>query len=179
MYLRNKKILDLIAYTTVFCICYMVFVSTFAKDSAIRLPFVYKQTNKYLLQQGWAFFTRDSREPSFNLYEVDVNNSIIKNKIIKPNTHYNNLFGVSRKSRSMGQELSFILSSVKNNYWRTANSVGEISLKYVSPIRVFNSSIRHFKGNYVVIKEKRIPWVYYKNSQEFKYNIEYVFISTQ
>lgn len=179
MYLKNKKLLDLVAYTIVLFICYIVFASTFAKESAIRLPFEYKQTNKYLLQQGWAFFTRDPREPSFNLYEVDSNNNIIKNKMIKPNTHYSNLFGISRKSRSMGQELSFILSSVNHNYWRTASFVDEISLKDHSLIRISNPSIKYFKGKYIVIKEKRVPWVYYRNNQKFKYDIEYVFISTQ
>lgn len=174
--LSNKRILDITAYTIIFFICYMVFISTFAKESAVRLPFYYKQINKYTIQQGWAFFTRDPREPSFNLYTFDSKNNIVGDKIIKPNTHYSNLFGISRKSRRLGIEMSVIIPNIKKEQWKSVCCISSISLNNQNKVPISNPMIKYLGGNYIVIKEKRIPWVYFSNKNEFKYDIEYAFI---
>jgi antimicrobial peptide system SdpA family protein len=176
MLLNNSRILDWLSYIFVFIFCYTVFVSTFAKEGAVRMPFWCKQLNKYTLQQGWAFFTRNPREPSFNLYAVDTIGKKISNKVIKPNAHHSNLWGISRKSRRLGIEMSFIFTNIKKEHWKSHCCINTIRLNSEDKILISNPMIKYLKGTYILVKENLVPWVYFSSKQNLKYDLEYVFI---
>lgn len=172
----NKLNLDTTVYIVVFFICYMCFISTFAREGAVRIPFYYKQISKYIIQQGWAFFTKNPRESLYNLYALDSDGNIINDKIVKPHTHYSNLFGISRKPRRLGFELSAIVSNVRKKHWYSACCISDISLEPQKTVFISNPMIKYLEGDYVVVKEESVPWAYFSNNQKFKSIIEYAIV---
>jgi len=113
--------------------------------------------------QGWGFFTKSPREDNVYIYSITDNK--ISN-IMPPNSHYSNFFGLSRKSRMIGFEISHILVQLKNQKW--SNFYGNFNQNLKEPIKVDNSKLHYLKkGKYLLIKEKVPPYLwrnYVKNN---------------
>lgn len=106
--------------------------------------------------QGWGFFTKSPRED--NVYIYSVTNKNIINEML-PNSHYSNFFGLSRKSRMIGFEISHILVQLNKEKWENFN--GNFNKYTKKAIKVDNSKLHYLKtGSYLLVKEKVPPYLW-------------------
>jgi len=119
------------------------------------------------LPEGWAFFTRNSREDQTIVYTVNASNFDIARFKWLQNSHYSNYFGLDKKSRYMGVELAYLLSKLKSNDWSSCQKLTKEKIKTLEVIEVKNElEIKNFKGLLLVQKKEPIPWAWRESSVE-------------
>jgi antimicrobial peptide system SdpA family protein len=109
-----------------------------------------------VLPEGWAFFTKDPREEMVDIYQLEENSW---KPVSLKNSDPKNIFGISRKSRKMGMEISMICEQVMaDSLWTSQVNLGQISFpaKYV---RVDNKNLVLLRaGEYALVKRAPVPW---------------------
>lgn len=144
----------------VFIAAYWIFTSSIVTNPQQPSNEIRTLSNKFF-PEGWAFFTRDPKEPVLDAYELTTNNHL--RKCIFPNGDY--MFGASRKSRILGFQLSNILLSGetitwKNGYGRFQDSLGNVAFQDIHSNEKFASFT---KGKYILVLTERLPWLWAKN----------------
>lgn len=115
------------------------------------------------MPQGWAFFTRNPREPQINLYKIENNNFLVLLNE-SPSLNIDLAFGLKRTDR----RISIAMGAVATQHFNWKNYTG--NLKSLLSDREFNrysnkntDDSKLTTGNYIMISEERIPWAWAKN----------------
>lgn len=155
------------------CFCIITFWSVFIFFlMATYMPYNHFSPNKKIklevslfMPEGWAFFTRNPREP--NLYVYSVKNE--KYKLINHlNSSFENYFGFSRGSRVMSIEMGKILEKIKPSSWKPTSN--ELKTIYIEN-KAFNPSI---KGLFLIELREKTPWTWIKSYDSIKMPSKYV-----
>jgi antimicrobial peptide system SdpA family protein len=109
--------------------------------------------------QGWAFFTRDPREPVDEAYRPG--ERLVP--ILYPNSSARNLFGFSRRARAQNVEMAALLLEVPASAWKECRAPLRRCLE-VAPgcaVAVANVSVtRQICGPVVVERQPPVPWAW-------------------
>jgi antimicrobial peptide system SdpA family protein len=166
-----KKIKHASAYVIVIFIIFLIFIS-FNTENGFHFN---NKTVKLrrIVPQGWAFFTRDVREPQILIYKY-INGKFYRyNEGASLNSKL--YFGLSRQNRRE----SLALGQVIDRPLKWKNLTGEITTQEISNCESFSFKVQDDstlpKGLYLVIKENPIPWAWAKVSTIKTKNKYYLF----
>lgn len=109
-----------------------------------------------IIPEGWEFFTRSPREEMVDLYKL--NGDEWQHVDIK-NNQAANFFGLSRKSRKIGMEISIMLSKIQHDsLWNEYKGMENIMFpETFNPID--NKEIATLPtGKYALLKYEMVPW---------------------
>ncbi|MFK7846785.1 MAG: SdpA family antimicrobial peptide system protein [Rhodothermales bacterium] len=144
-------------------------------DNPIRHSMKQKMVFTSILPEGWAFFTRDPRQPSLYGYK-NVNGSWVIHE--NQNSRLSNLLGVQRKSRTLGLELDVIVSQRGDSSWVECED--EINICYqhdsLNPIPVNNTTVvKTLCGEFIVQERKPVPWAWSSNYKNIHLPSKYLY----
>lgn len=125
---------------------------------------------KFIIPQGWAFFTRNPREDQVIIYKQ---NGEILNEISLKTTNKGELFGIKRSNRHIQDKIGNIISEINNKHWFTTKSFYDFkdvsqSLNHLS-ISVKYPSLC---GTYIIEVKKIMPWSYFKSNLSNKISLD-------
>ena len=89
------------------------------KVNIVQLPISITKKVSIFLPQGWGFFTKSPKEAEASIYKINTNNTLTLISI--NNASYLNHFGLSRKARKIGFEISQILKEIPDSSWQVGN----------------------------------------------------------
>ncbi|MBC6425565.1 MAG: SdpA family antimicrobial peptide system protein [Ekhidna sp.] len=137
-----------------------------------------KKSIVFTLPQGWGFFTKNPQSLSANCYLIEGNK--LERKTVS-NSSWKNLFGLARKSRYYGFELSQILNVIPANQW--INSKGnfrEIDFinhpTFVIKNEDLNLLVYEYSKKYLIVLNKPIPFAWAQMNQEEYQPFKYIVI---
>jgi len=138
----------------------VVLLSSAAGESPVEPGLATRRIQLSLVPEGWAFFTRDPREPRAVVYQLAASRLI---QLTFPNTSRRNLFGLSRAARAFDAELQALLTPVLASTW--ADCRGDpavcVSASTSRPLELTNwSTTRYICGDVVVVRSAPIPWAW-------------------
>lgn len=130
-------------------------------DSPLRLPLRVTQNMIAVSPQGWAFFTRDPREPVDRLYRRQGDAWVRANYA---NTSPRNLFGVRRAARAVNVEMASLLAQAPDAAWTDCeSSLADCLRGDGAPpvVEVDNpSALRSLCGRLAVERRPPVPWAW-------------------
>ncbi|UZT99069.1 SdpA family antimicrobial peptide system protein [Chryseobacterium fluminis] len=138
------------------------FISSLSEQTCISVNPSIQKTFRTLLPEGWSFFTRSPREDMVTIYKI------VENKPIKINSlssNAENFFGLSRKSRKLGYDLSIILSTFQRITWIKINSLENIKIEQQKFKKINKNQLQINtldKGYYMIVSQPVIPWAWSK-----------------
>ena len=160
-----NKLLIFLSRIIVILICFLVFL-TFNDDNVFNIK---ADTLRLISPQGYAFFTRNPRENQIYIYKL---NNQKKFKNYSPNSSTIKMFfGLSRKNNRAILELNEIFPKLTK--WQDYD---KSKFDYISfpkdTFQIKSNDSKKIKGTFLILREKRIPWAWAKNSfypkSEFK-----------
>lgn len=145
---------------------WIIFLILFANNSSY--PIFNYGTNKtisYLFPQGWGFFTKDPKEVTIDVYQLE-------GKLLKLVTVNNfstqNLFGFSREARYVGFELGKLEQYIPKNVYK--NKLGEVHKNYPMKTEIvkipFIPKFYPLNKEFVIYQYKIIPFSWINQNQE-------------
>lgn len=122
----------------------------------IRLPFEGAVNVRAIAPQGWAFFTRDPREPDIEVFSADDG----WRRLLEPNNGAYALWGASRKAR--GQRLELGMLSTEISRWTRCRGVPQACLdRAPTTQRLANTyPIPTLCGELGFVKAPPVPWAW-------------------
>jgi antimicrobial peptide system SdpA family protein len=133
-------------------------------ESTIKVSKISRMQLTRIVPEGWAFFTRDPKEPSFILYEI-TDKGQLRRFIQRPGTpRY--LFGMNRRARVVSQEYGRLQEyvPVADSLWREIEGPIE---KYahladsLTVTKIPNSSrFPLINGIFILQKIEPVPWAW-------------------
>lgn len=131
--------------------------------NVLRLPFEaqVKPHLAYLVPEGWAFFTRDPREPKLYTFSLSQDGRW-ENANQGPHALPQNVFGLDRRSRAQGVEIALILGTVRANALRQCREAVATCLESLDPIPMRNASpAPTLCGDIGIAQQEPLPWAWY------------------
>lgn len=127
----------------------------------------YKMNLSLFVVEGWAFFTRNPREPNLHLFKPDANGKLYD--VTTLNNDPKNLFGFSREARSLSLELGKILENLDSAQWQPMASNLDSQFLVLPAANVVNT-INHPKlhDSFLVEYRDRIPWAWVDSYDQIK-----------
>jgi len=126
-----------------------------------------------LLPQGWGFFTKNPREPSYNLYSIESSNAV---RSVDPavESAASNLFGLRRSPRIAQGVRTAIGESIPDDRWAACVSTADVGdcLREVtveglqtieSPVR---STVAVYCGLFLMARAEMLPWAWRESPQD-------------
>jgi antimicrobial peptide system SdpA family protein len=130
------------------------------------------QTLGQISPQGYAFFTKNPKEPQVYIYKVDKSNKL---KNICPNSSSAEMyFGLSRKNTRLSYDFTEILSNLRK--WESIEKVEKFYLTKLDTFKISRKDMLKHNGKYLIIKEERIPWAWSKSLSKSKKYFKYITI---
>jgi antimicrobial peptide system SdpA family protein len=117
------------------------------------------------LPQGWAFFTRSPQEPSLTIYREDAAGNEVRADDL-PQSRVQNIFGWSRNQRAETTELAIVAQDVQ---FTDCEDYLSVCLAASAPSRqtvVNSTNTRHFCGDYRVVVQYPVKWLYRHQTPE-------------
>lgn len=136
------------------------------RNQPFRPPPEQRQFTMALTPEGWAFFTRNPREPVDRVFRWDGD---AWRRFNRPNASPENLFGFRKTSRPIGAELSVLLSQVPAGRWRSCDSALETCLRdpALTVVAVENRSrIQAVCGRFALERRPPVPWAWSQSLDE-------------
>lgn len=121
------------------------------------------------LPEGWAFFTRNPREETVEIWKIDPNRKL--KKISCSHGSPANLFGLIKSQRIIYNELGQGISTLESKGWlesRTGDIYEKLNETKLDTIKL-NSNI--LEGEYLITATKPKPYVW-RNLENFKMPIK-------
>jgi antimicrobial peptide system SdpA family protein len=151
--------LTLIGLALVVC-TYVVHVQL--PPNAVQLP--YEQSLRLGVQQflpeGWAFFTRNPREPDMMAYVRDESGTW-RLALRSPHSELRNVVGFARASRAQGVEIALLTGSLHKDDWRDCRSPVTECLERVPALTATNISPAHsLCGQVGLVRQPPVPWAW-------------------
>jgi antimicrobial peptide system SdpA family protein len=132
-------------------------------DTTVSFSTTTKMWNRYVLPEGWSFFTKSPRGEEFSIYKIEGNE-------LKPamgnafSIKY--LFGFSRKQRTITTDLTLIYTEIADSLvWKEISQFppdmnGYIEKSFASYQYNFqNPSLK--EGKYILLRREITPWAYW------------------
>ncbi len=158
-------ILALAGVWSMLAVCAVYVVLPF---NPIRLPLVQTLQTYMWMPEGWAFFTRDPREPR-TLTFAKVQDTWVSSSMA-PHARPSNLFGVNRASRAQGVELGLIMEAiaVAEHTWEPCEEAIGTCLEAVPTADTLdNISPRpRLCGLVGLAQQEPVPWAWSYNRDE-------------
>jgi antimicrobial peptide system SdpA family protein len=135
-------------------------------DSPLRPSLSFRQDVIAIAPQGWAFFTRDPREPVDRIYTrqgAGPSTGPEWAQVTYTNSSRRNWLGLKRDARALNVELAFLLSEADPVPWRDCPGQLETCLRQrdVPAVAVVNRSrIRALCGELLVERRPPAPWAW-------------------
>lgn len=129
-------------------------------DSPLRPSLRVRQDVVAIAPQGWAFFTRDPREPVDRIY---AKSGMEWTLATYTNSSRRNWLGLKRDARALNVELASLLAEVDASQWRGCPGRIETCLRQrdVPAVRVVNRSrVRALCGEILVERRPPAPWAW-------------------
>ena len=140
----------------------LLVVSSSIPESVIQLQPKNKEFFHLIFPEGWSFFTRSPREEMADIYAITENKKI--KKLSSQCSAFNNLYGISRKSRKIGMELSIVASKINDSLWLKKDiPIEDIDKLPINNIPMDPESKYLIKGDYIIKAELPIPWAWIQN----------------
>lgn len=119
----------------------------------------------YLFPQGWGFFTKDPKEVTIDIYQLEGKSL----KLISINNFSTqNLFGFSRAARYVGYEFGNLGKHIPNTAYK--NEIGSVCKSYPNKTTIvkipFVPKLFHINKEYVVYQYKIVPFAWINQNQE-------------
>ncbi len=165
--LSASAVFFLVIIGAITCFIFVVFASSL-RMNALSPGTTIRSADVYLFPQGWAFFTKDPRDPMVDVYKIGRDERL--EQIVLKNSASAYLFGLSRKGRRVMFEVGLMLSNLPDSSWRACR--GEPDMRSLpQPITLHRKPSMHVitTGSYLIIEQHPIPWAWAKLSQ-LKYN---------
>ena len=145
-----------IAITVV--LVYILVLSVFDQNNLI-INYQFKKSLNKLFPEGWGFFTKNPREENVTLFRVHDDQTL--EKVTIKNSSADNWFGLSRKSRKIGAELSIVLTQVPDSAWEEHINP-ETPVCQGQDVEISsNKMVTTLKpGKYLVVKKEVLPWAW-------------------
>ncbi len=140
--------------------------------NTIRLPGLNLKTSsaiRYLIPEGWSFFTRDPQEHQTSIYRIEGEEMILVNT---PNSSTSNSFGISKRLRAINIEIGILLTAISGLKWSACNESelrlcsNKLSKKGVIESLVNENPYPILCGEFFLAKSKPIPWAWSKSMTE-------------
>jgi len=115
--------------------------------------------------QGWAFFTRDPREPVDRLYRGTASGWA---QATFTNSSARNLFGLSRAARALNVEMAALLAELPPDRWLECRSTLEACLREADShgVTLHNRSLTRLAcGALTVQRQPPVPWAWSRNAE--------------
>lgn len=131
-----------------------------------EIPLAEAGTPFIWLPQGWAFFTRDPREPRMLVYAQE--NHTWRSGLIGPHASPRNLFGMNRASKAQGVEIGGLFTAVKDSAWTACEDDVPTCLDAV-PVTTTVTNIAPrptLCGTVGLARQKPVPWAWSKSRDE-------------
>lgn len=129
-------------------------------DSPLRPSLRFRQDVIAIAPQGWAFFTRDPREPVDRIYARSGPAWV---QVTYTNSSGRNWLGLKRDARALNVELASLLAEVDPAQWRDCPGRLETCLRErnLPAVAVANRSrIRALCGGILVERRPPAPWAW-------------------
>lgn len=148
-------------------------------SSSIEDSFLFSRTSKrnvmHFLPQGWAFFTRNPKEELVSIYQIS-QNEIKEVNIRNGSAKY--AFGLNRKPRVKGYEISLMLSQLKPKDFFSGNFDTIPNIDTCKPLLIETKyPLKCFENGIYVIKAfEPVPWAWSKFNQSSNRPTKYAVI---
>ncbi|MUK90365.1 SdpA family antimicrobial peptide system protein [Ornithinibacillus sp. L9] len=128
------------------------------------LPLAEELNIETWLPQGWGFFSKDPREPSFQIISVEDSEEVV----YWPNNRVKNYFGLKRLGRSQGIEAGLISSKLSQDSLVDCEDDPRTCLEnFKESIEVENPTpLPTLCGDLGIVYQEPVPWAWSKNSKE-------------
>jgi len=126
----------------------------------LQLPYAHALRTQVWAPEGWAFFTRDPREPRPYLYRLEGREWASAS--LGPHARPSNAFGMNRRARAQGVELGLLLENVSVRSWEKCETEPMGCLgRAPAAARVANGSPRpSLCGTIGVVRQPPVPWAW-------------------
>lgn len=117
-----------------------------------------------LVPEGWAFFTRNAREPDFFYYEKKGDQWSRMAKYF-PNSSPRNAFGMNRRTRAITTEMVLLFQKVPPGAWieteKVLNVTNVAALDTAQAPSLTNTlPVPYLCGEIAIVMAEPIPWAY-------------------
>jgi antimicrobial peptide system SdpA family protein len=143
-------------------------------NNPLNNRYISKSQLTSVFPQGWAFFTKSSRESQLYIFDCNSLEPKLKNLRSFTNDYY---FGISRKNRVLNIEMNtvfqkIIIDSVKPIYIKSTNiySVNQQIISksiHYKKIIIKKGSAPNFKGKYLFVSQIMLPWNIIKRKPDY------------
>jgi antimicrobial peptide system SdpA family protein len=135
-------------------------------DNPMRISQKTTMNLMMVLPEGWAFFTKNPREPNHYMFARQGQGWT---RIGTTNSDASNLFGIRRTSRLKDVEMAMMLTRVPADSWQPVRArVGEPAREIPgAPVPVQNRALRpSLCGEYLVQHMPPVPWAWSTRRKE-------------
>jgi antimicrobial peptide system SdpA family protein len=128
-------------------------------DHPLRASYRERQNLVAVSPQGWAFFTRNPREPVELIYQHDGAKWGVASY---SNSSLANVWGTRRAARMLSVEANAMVNEISPESWIPCKNTMEICLHQAPPpVRVENkSALQNLCGEVVVERRPPVPWAW-------------------
>jgi len=160
-----KKVCYILISFTYLCLFLFVLIVNLG-STTIEIPYRSKTVFHSLSVQGWGFFTRNPREEVVDIFKIEEGRL---ERMTVVNSSASNYFGMSRKSRKIGMEVSIILGKLKKKEAEWRRVIKNEPMSHSDLIVPLESSNLHYlsKGEYLLTKRFTTPWAWYNKKSNF------------
>jgi sporulation delaying protein A len=133
----------------------------------VNLPLAKTLRIKFLVPQGWKFFTRSAREEFIRVFVKDAQGNW-QSGLAEANASPGNLFGLDRKSRAEGIEIGMFIMSLKKDQWVDCKESLEICMERITTVvSIPNASPNPtFCGEVALVRQPPAPWAWSKAKRQ-------------
>jgi len=129
-----------------------------------------------LAPEGWAFFTRNPREPSLNLYHLNEQKEIVP-YCSYPSAHPDYWMGAKRDLRSIGAEMGAMITQVPDSIWVAQEG------QLISFLEANHQNLKTFSidnevqgpficGDLFLVQKSPIPWAWAKSADRIDHQFK-------
>jgi antimicrobial peptide system SdpA family protein len=176
----KKRIINQVRYCLFILVvvagAYFAFIVS-NRDTPVR--FSYKSVREYysIFPQGWAFFTKDPKEPVLKIFRQENGRLVHLNNTASLNL--GDALGLKRNKRKMSAELAQTLSKVAATKWTKyeAGNIEEVAVKL--PIAdTIESKFNHklLQGEYIFYQSERVPWAWAQSYPKIPFQCIKIFV---
>ena len=129
--------------------------------NAVALPLEQAINTTLFVPEGWAFFTRNPREPRFLVFGRALDGTWVRT--VSPTDDPLATFAFSRKARSLNVEAGLFSSHVKETYWQSCALLPSSCLSSWSGglLSIVNPTPRPaLCGALALVQQDRVPWAW-------------------
>ena len=129
---------------------------------------------KFIMPEGWAFFTKNPREPRMKLYQIGENDLTLMDR---HNASPENLWGLSRRTRVTNVELGNVVPHIMEDNWHDLDNALAVpaALDTIESIALVNEARDpRLCGSYCLVKYEPLPWAWSQDMQEDEMPVQIV-----